>query len=110
MSFLKKTYLLLFCMCLVAGCYEDTVQLTLNADGSGVIKQKLVLSERFIVANEENSGSQKVPIPNKVDIVRTIGSAIEIKYIKQTNLPDGGRIIELEGTFSSPEQFFLDSD
>jgi len=94
-------------MCLVAGCYEDTVQLTLNADGSGVIKQKLVLSERFIVATEENGGSQKGPIPNKVDIVRTIGSAIEIKSIKQTNLPDGGRVIELEGTFSSPEQFFL---
>ena len=107
MSVLKRICLFLFCMCLVAGCYEDTVELALNVDGSGVIKQKLVLSERFIVANEESSGSQKGPIPNKVDIVRTIGSAIEIKSIKQTNLPDGGRVIELEGTFSSPEQFFL---
>ena len=107
MSFLKKTHLLLFCMCLVAGCYEDTAELTLNADGSGIIKQKLVLSERFIVASEENSGSQNVPIPNKADIVRTIGSAIEIKSVKQTDLPDGGRVIELEGAFSSPEQFFL---
>ena len=107
MPFLQKICLFVFGMCLFSGCYEDTVQLTLNVDGSGVIKQKLVLSERFIVANEESSGSQKGPIPNKVDIVRTIGSAIEIKSIKQTNLPDGGRVIELEGTFSSPEQFFL---
>ena len=107
MSVLKMICLFLFCMCLVTGCYEDTVKLTLNSDGSGTIKQKLVLSERFIVAAEENMASQKVPTPNKEDIVREIGSAVKIKSIKQNNLPDGRRIIELEGTFSTPEQFFL---
>ena len=107
MSVLKRICLFLSCMCLVAGCYEDTVELTLNSDGSGTIKQKLVLSERFIVAAEEGGASQNVPVPNKEDIVREIGSAVEIKSIKQNNLPDGARVIELEGTFSTPEQFFL---
>ena len=107
MSVLQKTCVSLFCMCLVSGCYEDTVELILNSDGGGTIKQKIVLSERFIVASEEKSGSQNVPIPNKQEIVKKIGSAIEIKSIKQTDLPDGGRVIELEGAFRRPEQFFL---
>jgi hypothetical protein len=94
-------------MCLLGGCYEDTVELTLHSDGSGTLRQKLVLSERFVVATEENRGSQNVPVPNKEEIVKKIGSALEIKSIKQTNLPNGARAIELEGTFSEPEQFFL---
>jgi len=94
-------------MCLVGGCYEDTMELTLNSDGSGTVKQKLIFSERFIVAAEESKGPQNAPIPDKVELVKKIGSAINIKSIKQTDLPDGRRVIELEGTFSSPEQFFL---
>jgi hypothetical protein len=94
-------------MFLVSGCYEDFTELTLNSDGSGTIKQKLVLSERFMVAVSENRGSQDGPIPDKEELVKKIGSAIEITSVRQTELPDGGRVIELEGTFSSPEQFFL---
>jgi hypothetical protein len=94
-------------MFLVSGCYEDFTELTLNSDGSGTIEQKLVLSERFMVAVSENRGSQDGPIPDKEELVKKIGSAIEITSIRQTELPDGGRVIELEGTFSSPEQFFL---
>jgi hypothetical protein len=94
-------------MCLLGGCYEDVVELTLHPDGSGTLRQKLVLSERFVVATEENRGSQNVPAPNKEEIVRKIGSALEITSIKETNLPDGARVIELEGTFSEPERFFL---
>ena len=107
MFVLKRTSLFLLCMFLVSGCYEDEVELTLNSDGSGTIKQKLVLSERFMVAVSENQGSQNGPIPDKDELVKKIGSAIEITSIRQTELPDGGRVIELEGTFSSPEQFFL---
>ena len=107
MSVLQRICLFLFCVCLVSGCYEDEVELTLNSDGSGTIEQKLVLSERFMVAVSENRGSQDGPIPDKEELVKKIGSAIEITSVRQTELPDGGRIIELEGTFSSPEQFFL---
>jgi len=91
----------------VSGCYEEEVELTLNSDGSGTIKQKLILSERFMVAISENKGSQQGPIPDKEELVKKIGLAIEISSIKQTDLPDGRRVIELEGTFSKPEQFFL---
>ena len=107
MFVLKRTSLFLLCMFLVSGCYEDITELTLNSDGSGAIKQKLVLSERFIVATEESKGTQNTPVPDKAELVKKIGSAINIKSIKQTDLPDGGRVIELEGTFSKPEQFFL---
>ena len=107
MSVSSKAGLILFCMCLLGGCYEDTVELTLHSDGSGTLKQKLALSERFVVATEENRGSQYVPVPSKEEIVGKIGSALEITSIKQTNLPDGARVIDLEGTFSKPEQFFL---
>ena len=94
MSVFKRTGLFLLCICFLCGCYEDTVVLTLNSDGSGTIKQKLVLSERFIVATEENRGSQNTPAPNKEEIVGEIGSALDITSIKQTNLPDGSRMIE----------------
>lgn len=104
---LKRTSLFLLCMCLVSGCYEDTMELTLNSDGSGTVKQKFVFSERFIVATEESKGPQNAPIPDKAELVKKIGSAINIKSIEQTNMPDGRMIIEFEGTFSSPEQFFL---
>lgn len=107
MSVLQRMFLVLFFVCLFSGCYEDTVELTLNADGSGTIRQKLVLSERFMVAISEDDPSQDGPIPDKEELVKKIGSAIKISSIKQTDLPDGGRVVELEGTFSKPEQFFL---
>jgi len=100
-------FLVLFFVCLLSGCYEDTVELTLNYDGSGTIRQKLVLSERFMVAISEGKGPQDGPIPDKEELVKKIGPAIKISSIKQTDLPDGERVIELEGTFSKPEQFFL---
>lgn len=107
MSFFKKIVPFFFCIFLLGGCYEDTVEITLNFDGSGTIKQKMVFSERFMVAAEENKGSQNIPLANKEEIVKKIGSAIEIKSFKQTDLPDGGVVIEFEGTFRRPEQFFL---
>ncbi len=107
MSVLQRMFLVLFLVCLLSGCYEDTVELTLNYDGSGTIRQKLVLSERFMVAISEDKGFQDAPIPDKEELVKKIGPAIKISSIKQTDLPDGRRVIELEGTFSKPEQFFL---
>ncbi len=107
MPFFKKMIPYLFCIFLLSGCYEDTVEITLNSDGSGTIKQKMVFSERFVVAAEENKNMQNVPLSSKEEIVKKIGSAIEIKSFKQNNLPDGGIVIELEGSFRRPEQFFL---
>lgn len=52
----------LFGILLIAGCYEDTLDLTLNADGSGKVKQKLVFSERFLVAFEESESSTRGPV------------------------------------------------
>jgi len=107
MSVLQRVFLVLFFACLLSGCYEDTVELTLNYDGSGTIRQKLILSERFMVAISEDDPSQDGPIPDKEELVKKIGPAIKLSSIKQTDLPDGARVIELEGTFSKPEQFFL---
>ena len=105
MSVLRRTFLVLCCVFLFSGCYEDEVELTINRDGSGTIKQKLVFSERFMVAKEKKG--QDTPVPDKEELVKNIGSAIDITSLKQTDLPDGRRVIEVEGTFSRPEQFFL---
>jgi len=107
MIVLRKMLLILFCVFFVSGCYEDEVVLMINSDGSGTLKQKAVLSERFMVAISEGKGPQNVPIPDKDEMMKKIGSAIKVTSIKQTDTPDGGRVIELEGTFSQPEQFFL---
>jgi len=107
MSLFRKTCLLALFACLLGGCYEDTAEITLNSDGSGTIKQKLVLSERFLVSISESRGSRSAPAPQKEDLVKEIGSAIEITSITQKDLPDGARVIELEGKFGSAEQFFL---
>ena len=107
MSLCRKTCLLALFACLLGGCYEDTAEITLNSDGSGTIKQKLVLSERFLVSISESRGSRSAPAPQKEELAKEIGSAIEITSITQKDLPDGARVIELEGKFGSAKQFFL---
>lgn len=100
------TGLLVLCSVL-CGCYEDVSEITLNADGSGRIKQKLVLSERFITATADDGGKSNMPPASKEDMLKEIGSAADITSITVTDQPDGGRVIEFEGKFSSAEQFFL---
>lgn len=98
-----------FCvvLCLLSGCYEDEAEVALNSDGSGTLKLKLVLSERLIVASSDSGGSENTPPATKEKVLEQIGQAIDVTSIKQTDLPDGGRVIEVEGAFSKPEQFFL---
>ena len=81
----------LFGILLISGCYEDTLDLTLNADGSGSVKQKLVFSERFLVSFEESEGSTRGPVAEEEKIVKQIGDAIKITAIKQKDLSDGSR-------------------
>ena len=107
MSVLQKTLAVVCCVCLLGGCYEDESEITLNADGSGTVKQKLVISERLIVATSENGGNKNTPPVSKEKVLEEIGSAVDITSITMTELPDGGRIIDFKGTFSSAEQFFL---
>lgn len=107
MTILRKILLILFCVFLVCGCYEDEAEITLNADGSGALKQKLVLSEKLIVATSNGDDSEGTPPPTKEKVIEQIGQAIDVTSIKQTDLPDGGRIIRFEGTFINAEQFFL---
>ncbi len=107
MSVLQKILAVVCCMFLLGGCYEDESEITLNSDGSGTVKQKLVISERLIVANSENGGNENTPPVSKEKVLKQVGSAVDITSITLTELPDGGRIIEFEGTFSSAEQFFL---
>ena len=40
-------------------------------------------------------------------MLKKVGSAIDITSFNLSEMPDGGRTIEFEGTFSSAEQFFL---
>ncbi len=107
MTVLRKMLLISFCVCFVSGCYEDEAEITLNPDGSGALKQKLVLSERLIVSTSNGGGSEGTPPATKEKVLEQIGPAIDVTSIKQTDLPDGGRVIQFEGTFSSAEQFFL---
>jgi len=107
MIVLQRIFTVLLCACLLGGCYEDEAEVTINADGSGTVKEKLVISERLIVATSEDGGNENTPPVSKEKVLKEVGSAVEITSITQTDLPDGGRTIEFEGTFSSPEQFFL---
>ncbi|MHC4526183.1 MAG: hypothetical protein ACYSU8_11730 [Planctomycetota bacterium] len=107
MSVFKKTLVLACCVSLLSGCYEDRTEITLKADGSGTIKQKLVISERLIVATSENGGDKNTPPVSKEEMLEKVGSAIDITSFTLSEMPDGGRAIEFEGTFSSVEQFFL---
>ena len=107
MTVLQRIFLILFCVCFIGGCYEDEAEITLNPDGTGALKQKLVLSERLIVSTSNGGGSEGIPPATKEKVLEKIGPAIDVTSIKQTDLPDGGRVIQFEGTFSKPEQFFL---
>jgi len=107
MKGLQKVLLTLGCALLLNGCYEDESEITLNADGSGTIKQAIVASERLIVATSEDGGNKNTPPISKQQILEKVGTAVDVTSIQQTELPDGGRKIEFEGTFSNPEQFFL---
>jgi len=107
MAIRRRVFLIVFCMCLISGCYEDEAQLTLNPDGSGILKQKVVISERLIVASSDSDRSENTPPVSKDKLLEEVGSAINVTSVKQNDLPDGGRIVEFEGTFSTPEQFFL---
>jgi hypothetical protein len=51
MSDLWRIVFVSIAMCFIGGCYEDEAEITLNADGSGRVKQRVVLSDRFVVAN-----------------------------------------------------------
>ncbi|MHC4648348.1 MAG: hypothetical protein ACYTBJ_23055 [Planctomycetota bacterium] len=107
MPVLQKILALVCCVFLLGGCYEEELEITLNADGSGTVKEKLLISERLIVATSEDGGDKNTPPVSKEEVLEKVGSAVDITSITLTELPDGGRIIEFEGTFSSAEQFFL---
>ena len=95
------------CLLLISGCFEDEAVITLNTDGSGTLSQRLTLSERFLIAVSEDRAPDNVPSITKDDIREQVGSALDITDIRETDLPDGGKVIEFEGTFDRPEQFFL---
>jgi len=97
---------ILLCL-LLAGCYEDRTELTLRPDGSGTVRTKLVLSERFVTAAAEGASNEKAPPVDKEQVRKQVAEAVEITSLTQSDLPDGGRVIELEGTFARPERFFL---
>ena len=109
MSICKKFCFVLLISIFVGGCYEDVIEIKLNPDGSGSIKQRSVLSERLMTATESENESvtSNGPETTKEALVKKIGTAFNIVSIKQEDTPDGGRIIELEGKFDTPEQFFL---
>jgi hypothetical protein len=94
-------------VCLLVGCYEDESEITLNTDGSGTLRQKLVISERLIVAVSQDDGNEKTPPVNKEKVLERIGSALEVNSITQTELANGGRTLEFQGTFTTAEQLFL---
>lgn len=106
---MKRIYrllLLVILMFALVGCCEDISEITLNADGSGRIKQKFVLSERFVVAMSDESSKSDIPVSDE-ELKKTIGTALDNVSLKQTEMGDGSRIIEVEGTFKTAEQFFL---
>jgi len=91
----------------LAGCWKDKLELFLNADGSGSVKQEVVWSERFVIAaSEEKVPTKTLPLTEQA-LRKKIGSALDLTSIKFTDLPDGSRKVRLEGTFQSAEQFFL---
>jgi uncharacterized protein YodC (DUF2158 family) len=103
----RAQWLLLACLCTLAGCYEDEATITLNPDGSGTIEQTLLLSERMIVGLSKDAAPASAPGATKERILQSIGSAFEVTSLTQEDRPDGGRLIQLGGRFKSADQFFL---
>jgi hypothetical protein len=107
MTVIRKKIPILLCLCFICGCYEDEAELTLNSSGSGTLKQKLIISERLVVAGSDSSGNGNTPPVTKEKVLKEIGSVIDVTSIRQTDMPDGGRVVEFEGTFDRPERLFL---
>lgn len=92
-----------------SGCYEDRAEITLNVNGSGSVRHKTVFSERLMVAIKDGDGGGRMLPSEEEELIKKIGEALKLTSITSTDLDDGGRIIEFEGTFSTPEQFFFSS-
>ncbi len=99
--------ILLLCLLVITGCFEDQAELTLNADGSGFFKQKMVISERMMAAIESGEKDPGGPVTRREEIEGKIGSSSTLELYEQKDLPDGSRIIEYSGRFSDPADFFL---
>ena len=85
MSTLQKSLPILLCLCLVAGCYEDIAEVTLNPDGSGTVKQKLVVSERLLVS--EGGSNDNAPPATKEKVLEEI----MMEFALLTDLSQAGK-------------------
>lgn len=98
--------MLLTCAVLGAsGCIEDQRILTINADGSGKLERTVVLSDRMVVAaeDEDDSGGSDMPV-NADEMRQKIGDALTIETLTVTDQPDGSRRFEFVGTFDDVQE------
>ena len=104
---ISTKFLFIFALIFLPGCFEEEVEVTLYPDGSGFVKHRVVLSERLLVSSQEEGHPEGMPETDIDKFRETVASALEIISLKQKDLPNGSRIIELEGRFQSAKKFFL---
>ncbi len=91
----------------LSGCYEDFFELTLNANGSGSFNYKVTFSEQMMVSLEEASPPGSFPACTKDKLLANFGSAVSIISATEQDTKDGGRVIEVKGSFQKPEDLFF---
>lgn len=91
---------------LLTGCFEDEVDVTLNPDGSGKVRQRMKLSAEM-VQQMSQGGAQGPDFPaSRQEVEEEFGGVIKVTSFKAQDTPDGGKEIMFEGTFDSAEEFF----
>jgi hypothetical protein len=98
----------------LVGCYEDTTELTLNADGSGQLEREIVISDRFLVAmteQEEDAGSGQMSMNNELPFDRESFMKIvdeevfTLETFETTDEDNGNRRISITGSFDDATAF-----
>ncbi|MBB6431077.1 hypothetical protein [Algisphaera agarilytica] len=95
----------------LAGCYEDEAEVTINADGSGSFVQTILISEQMVVAMMSEDESMGVSSDAPFDVSREeleakLGDAGKITAFETEDLDDGSMRITVQGTFQDAAVFF----
>ena len=95
----------------LAGCYEDEAEVTINADGSGSFVQTILISEQMVVAMMSEDESMGVSSDAPFDVSREeleakLGDAGKITAFETEDLDDGSMRIAVQGTFQEAAVMF----
>jgi hypothetical protein len=93
----------------VPGCLRGKVEIVVQRDGSGTIRQEFTLAEHAVVALDESPvlpGEEKPAITEQA-IREALESTVTIEQVEIKDLPDGSRYVQWSGRFNDITGFLL---